>query len=250
MVKCAYSERTQSGGIPVRFDYLKQKRIMLVDDEQELLDLVASILKEEGFTNVQTAKTVNEAIALSEKYCPELAILDVMLPDGSGFDLMKRLKSIADYPVLFLTARGEDEDKFCGFGLGADDYMVKPFLPKELLFRVNAILRRSYKAENPLVKLAASEIDFDRAEVIRGGEHLSLTAKEHDILAALYRNAGRIVTIDALCEAAWGDNPFGYENSLMAHIRRIREKIEASPSHPASLITIKGLGYKLMVEGK
>ena len=232
------------------FDYLKQKRMLIVDDEQELLDMVVSILNEEGFQNIATAKTVKEAITVSENYRPELAILDVMLPDGSGFDLMKHLKSISDYPVLFLTARGEEDDKFHGFGLGADDYIVKPFLPKELLFRMNAILRRSYKDENPLVKLRNSEIDFDRAEVIKNDAHSSLTAKEYDILTALYRNAGRIVTIDALCEAAWGDNPFGYENSLMAHIRRIREKIEANPSCPVSLITIKGLGYKLIVEGR
>lgn len=231
-------------------DYLKEKRILLVDDEQELLDMVVSILNEDGFQNIQTAKTVKEAIVVSETYHPEFAILDVMLPDGDGFNLLERLRSNSDYPVLFLTACGEDDDKFRGFGLGADDYMVKPFLPKELLFRINAILHRSYKGENPLVKLSDSEIDFDRAEVIKNGEHISLTAKEHDILAALYRNAGRIVTIDALCEAAWGDNPFGYENSLMAHIRRIREKIEANPSQPVSLITIKGLGYKLVVEGK
>lgn len=231
-------------------DYLKQKRILLVDDEQELLDMVASILKEDGFQNIRTAKTVTEAVAVSEAYNPEFAILDVMLPDGNGFDLMEQLKSTFDFPVLFLTARGEDDDKFRGFGLGADDYMVKPFLPKELLFRINAILRRSYKDENPLVKLLDSEIDFDRAEVIKSGKHIALTAKEYNILAALYRNAGRIVTIDALCEAAWGDNPFGYENSLMAHIRRIREKIEANPSSPVALITVKGLGYKLIVEGK
>lgn len=234
----------------MNFDYLKQKRILLVDDEQELTDMVVSILNEDGFQNIQTAKTVREAVLISKTNEPELAILDVMLPDGNGFELMEQLKSSSDYPVLFLTARGEDEDKFRGFGLGADDYMVKPFLPKELLYRVNAILRRSYKNENPLVKLSNSEIDFDRAEVIKSGEHIPLTAKEHDILSALYRNAGRIVTIDALCEAAWGDNPFGYENSLMAHIRRIREKIEVNPSQPTSLITMKGLGYKLIVEGK
>ncbi len=234
----------------MNFGYLKQKRILLVDDEQELLDMVVSILNEDGFQNIKTAKTVGEAITVSETFQPELAILDVMLPDGNGFDLMAQLKKSADYPVLFLTARGEDDDKFRGFGLGADDYMIKPFLPKELIFRVSAILRRSYKADNPLAKLHDSEIDFERAEVIKDGEHISLTAKEHDILAALYRNSGRIVTLDALCEAAWGDNPFGYENSLMAHIRRIREKIEANPSQPVSLITVKGLGYKLVVEGK
>ena len=230
--------------------YLKDKRILIVDDEQELLDMVASILKEEGFWNIKTAASVRDAMEAAGAFKPELAILDVMLPDGSGFSLMERLKAQADYPVLFLTARGEADDRLKGFGLGADDYMVKPFLPKELIFRVTAILRRSYKEENPLVKLQGSVIDFSRGEVVKGGEHIPLTAKEHALLTALYRNAGRIVTIDALCEAAWGDNPYGYENSLMAHIRRIREKIEVCPSQPVSLVTVKGLGYKLLVEGK
>ncbi|NBH14057.1 DNA-binding response regulator [Lachnospiraceae bacterium] len=229
-------------------DYLLNKRILLVDDEQELLDMVVSILREAGFCQIATAKTVNDALDLTDKFQPELAVLDVMLPDGNGFSLMKKLKG--GYPILFLTARGEDEDKFKGFGLGADDYIVKPFLPKELLFRIMAILRRSYKDENPLVTLHGSQIDFSRAEVIKDGKNIPMTAKEHDLLAALYRNAGRIVTIDTLCEAAWGDNPFGYENSLMAHIRRIREKIEQNPSQPVSLVTVRGLGYKLIVEGR
>lgn len=230
------------------FEYLKKKRILLVDDEQELLDMVVSILQEEGFQAIRTARCVKEAVTVAEQFCPELAILDVMLPDGNGFSLIEQLKSQADYPVLFLTARGEDEDKFKGFGLGADDYVVKPFLPKELIFRIMAILRRSYKQEHPHVRLCNSEIDFERAEIIKNQEHIALTAKEYELLSVLYRNAGRIVTIDALCEAAWGENPFGYENSLMAHIRRIREKIEVNPSKPVSLITIKGLGYKLIVE--
>ena len=231
-------------------EYLLSKCILLVDDEPELLDMVFSILVEYGFHNVKTAKSVKQALEEAEKFHPDLAILDVMLPDGNGFDLMKRLKKNNDYPVLFLTACGEDDDKLKGFGLGADDYMIKPFLPKELLFRIMAILRRSYRKEDPVVQLHDSRIDFSRAEVIKNEEHIPLTAKEHDLLSALYRNAGRIVTIDALCEAAWGDNPFGYENSLMAHIRRIREKIELNPSQPVSLVTVRGLGYKLIVEGK
>ncbi|MDF2632432.1 MAG: DNA-binding response regulator [Caproiciproducens sp.] len=234
----------------MNFDFLKQKRILLVDDEQALLDMVVSILKEEGYQNISTATNIKKAIETATRINPELAILDVMLPDGNGFSLMEYLKQIGDFPILFLTACGEDEDKFRGFGLGADDYIVKPFLPMELTLRMGAILRRSYKNENPLVNLQASVIDFEKAEVIKNNEVIPLTAKEHDLLLALYRNAGRIVTIDALCEAAWGHNPFGYENSLMAHIRRIREKIEDNPSKPVSLVTIKGLGYKLIVEGK
>ena len=231
-------------------DYLKEKRILLVDDEQELLDMVCSILKEEGYQNLCTASCMKEAMEKAAVVSPELAVLDVMLPDGSGFELFEKLKQMGDFPVLFLTACGEDEDKFRGLGLGADDYMVKPFLPRELILRIGAILRRSYKNEEPQVKLADSVVDFSRAEVRRGSQTIPLTAKEFALLSALYRNAGRIVTIDALCEAAWGDNPFGYENSLMAHIRRIREKIEAEPSHPKSLLTVKGLGYKLLVEGR
>ena len=152
-------------------------------------------------------------------------------------------------PIIMLTARTEEVDAVLGLELGADDYVVKPFLPRELLLKVSAILRRSYKADAPLVRLRDSQIDFERGEAVKEGKHIPLTAKEFAILSALYRNAGKIVTIDMLCEAAWGENPFGYENSLMAHIRRIREKIEENPSKPVSLITIKGLGYKLVTEG-
>lgn len=229
-------------------EYLKKKKILLVDDEKELLCMVESILRREGYTEIRTAENVREALEVCRVWKPDFAVLDVMLPDGDGFFLFSGIRSFSDIPVLFLTARGEDEDKFRGLGMGADDYMVKPFLPKELTLRMGVILRRCYKNENPLVKLKDSSIDFERAEVVKDGERISLTAKEYEILTVLYRNAGKIVTIDRLCEAAWGDNPFGYENSLMAHIRRIREKIEAKPSRPVSLLTVKGLGYKLMVE--
>lgn len=231
------------------YDYLKYKKILIVDDEADLREMVTSILEQDGFKTIKTAGTVAEALKICRDWEPDLAILDVMLPDGNGFSLFEQMRTFTEVPVLFLTARGEDEDKLKGLGLGADDYMVKPFLPKELSLRIGIILRRYYKGEDPIVQLAGSQIDFDRAEVIKENKHFPLTAKEHDILLALYRNAGRIVTIDQLCEAAWGDNPYGYENSLMAHIRRIREKIEANPSKPVSLITVKGLGYKLVLTG-
>ena len=232
------------------FDRWKQKRILVVDDEPGLLQMVVSILNQDGYTQIKTAGTMREALGVCQEWTPELAILDVMLPDGDGFFLFEQIKSFLDIPILFLTARGEDSDRLHGLGLGADDYLVKPFLPKELLLRIGIILRRFYKDEKTVVTLKGSQIDFSRAEVIRGGERIPLTAKEFEILQALYRNAGRIVTIDQLCEAAWGDNPFGYENSLMAHIRRIREKIEEHPSSPVSLLTVRGLGYKLMLADK
>ena len=230
--------------------YLKQKKMLLVDDEKEILVMITDFLREDGYTQIKTAGTAEEALQAAGEWKPDLAVLDVMLADGDGFSLFEQIRKFTAIPVLFLTARGEDEDRIHGLGLGADDYMVKPFLPKELLLRIGIILRRYYRDEDPVVNLAGSRIDFARAEVVKNGEHLPLTAKEHEILSALCRNAGRIVTIDQLCEAAWGENPFGYENSLMAHIRRIREKIEENPSKPVSLITGKGLGYKVILEGK
>ena len=225
--------------------FLHTKKILLVDDEPELRKLVIDILSDDGFSNIIDAGTVKTGLILARQEKPDLAILDVMLPDGDGFSLMKKLRAFTNIPVIFLTAKDEASDKLAGLGLGADDYVVKPFLPQELLLRVHAVLRRCYKADSPLLELEGCTIDFSRAEVNKNGIIVALTAKEHTLLETLSRSEGRIVSIDALCEALWGDNPFGYENSLNAHIRRIREKIETDPSKPVSLITVKGLGYKL-----
>lgn len=225
--------------------FLNNKKIMLVDDEPDLLELVSGILEDDGFSNVVTASTVKDGVFLAKEEKPDLAVLDVMLPDGDGFSLMRQMRKFTDIPIMFLTAKDEAVDKLAGLGLGADDYIVKPFLAQELLLRVYAVLRRCYRDDSDLIKLDGCTIDFSRAEVSKNGEIFTLTAKEHLLLETLARNEGKIVTVDALCEALWGDNPFGYENSLNAHIRRIREKIESDPSKPVSLITIKGLGYKL-----
>lgn len=225
--------------------FLHSKKLLLVDDEPELLKMVSAILKDAGFENIVTAASVKEGVAKTQSEKPDLAILDVMLPDGDGFSLMQQLRSFTDMPVIFLTARDEAADKLAGLGLGADDYIAKPFMPQELLLRTYAVLRRCYKEDTPIIKLEGCIIDFSRAEVNKNGKMIPLTAKEHILLETLARNEGKIVTMDALCEALWGDNPFGYENSLNAHVRRIREKIETDPSKPVSLITVKGLGYKL-----
>ena len=225
--------------------FLHTKKILLVDDEPELRKLVLDILSDDGFSNIIDVGTVQTGLDSARQEKPDLAILDVMLPDGDGFSLMKKLRAFTNIPVIFLTAKDEAADKLAGLGLGADDYVVKPFLPQELLLRVHAVLRRCYKADSPLLELEGCTIDFSRAEVNKNGIIIALTAKEHTLLETLSRSKGRIVSIDALCEALWGDNPFGYENSLNAHIRRIREKIETDPSKPVSLITVKGLGYKL-----
>ena len=236
--------------------YLARKRIMLVDDEPGLLRMLETILSQAGFTDVVALGDPHEALAYCESAAGRgrpmhLFVLDVMMPGMDGFALLSSIRQIGSYaktPAMFLTAKDEPNDRLSGLGLGADDYIPKPFLPQELILRIKAVLRRCYADENPLLELAACRVDLANAEVLReGGESVMLTAKEHEILSVLARNAGRIVTIDAICDACWGTT-FGYENSLMAHIRRLREKIEADPSAPVSLITVKGLGYKL-VEG-
>jgi DNA-binding response OmpR family regulator len=225
--------------------FLHTKKLLLVDDEPELLTMVTAILKDDGFEHIVVAATEKEGVTLAKRETPDLAILDVMLPDGDGFALFQQLRTFTDIPVIFLTAKDEPTDKLAGLGLGADDYIVKPFLPQELLLRIYAVLRRTYKEDVAALRLDGCTVDFSRAEVYKNGERIPLTAMEHKLLETLARNEGRIVTVDTLCEALWGDNPFGYENSLNAHVRRVREKIEVEPSKPVSLVTIKGLGYKL-----
>lgn len=225
--------------------FLHTKKLLLVDDEPELRALVTAILKDDGFEHIVVAATEKEGVTIAKRETPDLAILDVMLPDGDGFALFQQLRAFTDIPVIFLTAKDEPTDKLAGLGLGADDYIVKPFMPQELLLRIYAVLRRTYKEDVAVLRLDGCTVDFSRAEVYKNGERIPLTAMEHKLLETLARNEGRIVTVDTLCEALWGDNPFGYENSLNAHVRRVREKIEVEPSKPVSLVTIKGLGYKL-----
>lgn len=178
-------------------------------------------------------------------------ILDVSLPDGDGFSLMREFRAVSAVPVLFLSARDEDENRLLGLGLGADDYITKPFLPRELMLRLRAVLSRAYfpiilrQTEKPVFRLGETEVDLNSGTVITKSNRLTLTAKEYALLEKLYENRGNIVTGDSLCRVAWGDDLYGYENTLMVHIRRLREKIEPEPSSPRYLLTVRGLGYKL-----
>ena len=224
---------------------MKDYTILLIEDEKNIADFIEKILRSNDY-KVVTASTGGEGLSLIKSRCPDIILLDLGLPDMDGLDVISSVRSWSLCPIIVLSARTTDNDKVSSLDLGADDYISKPFMPQELLLRVYAVLRRTYKEDSPRVFLDGCTIDFSRAEVNKGGEIIPLTAKEHTLLETLARNEGKIVTVDALCEALWGDNPFGYENSLNAHVRRIREKIEADPSKPVSLITIKGLGYKLI----
>ena len=229
---------------------LKNKKILIVDDEKDLLHMMQDILWADGYFHVYTAEDCKEALRIIRQQPIALCILDVNLPDGNGFSLYQDMREFSQAPVIFLTARGEADDKLQGLGLGADDYIVKPFLTGELLLRITALLRRTYakKQETTGFRLSDRTVDFETAEVRCRDTQISLTAKEFILIKKLWENKNRIVTNDALCLAAWGDNYYGYENTLMVHIRRLREKIEANPSKPKHLITARGLGYKLVVE--
>ena len=220
-------------------------KILLVDDDQGLLEMLVSIFRRAGYTYLLTASTGEDALRIREKEQPDMIVLDVMMPDMDGFAVLRAIRRTSRVPVLMLTARGEAEDRIEGLEIGADDYLAKPFLPKELLLRVNAILSRAYPNREEMVKLSGSTVDLASATVWKNGEQLSLTAKEFQLFEKLYQNAGRIVTTGILCETICGEFWQGYESTLSTHIRHLREKIEENPSRPVSLLTVKGLGYRL-----
>ena len=230
-------------------------KILIVDDNAELLALLCEQLRGAGYGKIRTAQSCGDARAAFAAGQPELMILDINLPDGDGFSLFRALRAKADVPALFLSARDADADRLFGLGLGADDYLTKPFLMQELLLRVQHILQRAYRAELSAAKptvlqLGPRSVDLNDAVVsLPDGKTLALTATELALLRKLAENRGHIVTYDALCEAVWGSDYYGCENSLNVHIRHLREKVEEQPSQPVWILTARGLGYKLAKEG-
>lgn len=228
---------------------LHECRILLVDDEAALLRMVGGLLRDEGYRYVDTAADCAGAVRLAAECVYQLVILDIMLPDGDGFSLFEQIrKNGADcVPVIFLSARDEDYARLKGLGIGADDYITKPFLPEELMLRIKAVLRRTYHIDMAGTDTVGSAlIDWGAGVISCAGEDYALTAKEYALLKKLCENRGRILSINVLCNTLWPDGSYGYENSLMVHIRHLREKLETDPSKPEHLLTVRGLGYKLV----
>lgn len=229
-------------------------RILIVDDNKDLLHLLCEQLSGAGYRHIQTAANCAAAKKLFAAEIPELMILDINLPDGDGFSLFRALHAKADVPALFLSARDTDADRLFGLGLGADDYLTKPFLMQELLLRVQHILLRTYRAElartkSKDLKLADRSVDLNDALVtLSNGDTIPLTATKLALLRKLADNRGHIVTYDSLCSAVWGADYYGYENSLGVHIRHLRQKLEQDPNQPRCLLTVRGIGYKLAKE--
>ena len=231
---------------------IQDAKILVVDDNRELRNLIKEELTGAGYRAVRMADSAAAARQAISGELPELVILDINLPDGDGFSLFREIRGRSDIPILFLSARDADSDRLFGLGLGADDYMTKPFLMQELLLRISGILRRAYRGQlqrETALRLGERTVDLSDATVSSAGGTVTLTATERAILQNLLDNRGHIVTYDALCEAVWGGDYYGCENSLNVHIRHLREKVEEQPSQPVWVLTARGLGYKLAKEG-
>ena len=230
---------------------LSECRILLIDDEKKILELNDKLLRDNGFTEVYTATDGSEAENIMSKVQIDLAVLDIMMPGIDGLSLYERWqKKGVGIPVIFLSARDEEASRLRGLGLGADDYVTKPYTPEELLLRIKAVLRRTYRlTENKVVELGRVKIDLSSGIVNRPDGDVELTAKEFLLFSKLNDNRGKIVSLNILLDTLWEDGSYGLENSLMVHVRRLREKIEEDPSKPVYLQTVRGLGYRLNIGG-
>ena len=221
-------------------------RVLVVDDEPMVREVLARYLEKEGFA-VDVAEDGEAALATFETTRPDLVLLDLMLPRIDGLEVLRRMRAQGSIAVIMLTAKGEETDRVVGLELGADDYVTKPFSPREVVARVRAVLRRSAPAAVPrsdVITHGDLEIDVPRRELRRGGAPVKLTRKEFDLLVLLTSNPGRVFTRSELLEDVWDFAWDGDTNTVTVHMRRLREKIEDDPSEPVRLITIWGVGYR------
>jgi DNA-binding response OmpR family regulator len=219
--------------------------VLVVDDEPIVRDVIVRYLKRDGFTTLE-AGDGDRARELIESAEPTLVVLDVMLPGTDGLELCRWIRSRSDLPVIMLTARGEEADRIVGLELGADDYVTKPFSPRELAARVRTVLRRSGTGTAPAERLEFGDVVLDGAsrEVTRGGELVTLTAREFDLLWFMASNPRRVFSRSHLMDRVWGHAPALDTGTVTVHIRRLREKLEADPSRPVHLQTVWGVGYR------
>ncbi|QUG39934.1 response regulator transcription factor [Psychrobacillus sp. INOP01] len=217
--------------------------ILAVDDDMHTLELISIFLSNTGYRVVK-ARNGKEGLALIEKELPDLAIVDVMMPEMDGLTLTKIIREQYDFPILLLTAKGRLEDKEKGYLAGSDDYLVKPFEPKELLFRIRAILRRYDKTSDVNIQVGNMLINRKSFEVQIGEEILVLPLKEFELLSKLASKPNQVFTRDQLIEAVWGIDFEGEEQTLSVHIKRIRERL-AKTQTDVQIKTVRGMGYKL-----
>jgi DNA-binding response OmpR family regulator len=222
---------------------MAQSKVLVVDDDLTVRDVVRRYLELAGH-QVVLAGTGEEALAWAAEHKPDLVVLDLMLPGIDGLEVCRRLRQSSSVPVVMLTARGEEENRIVGLQLGADDYVTKPFSPRELAFRVSSVLRRTGAAlaHGELVD-GDLRLDVAARRATRGGIELSLTTREFDLLVFFLSHPGEVFTREQLLEKVWGWD-FGDQSTVTVHVRRLREKIEATPAKPGRIATVWGVGYR------
>ncbi|MCM1992835.1 response regulator transcription factor [Oceanirhabdus seepicola] len=226
----------------------EKKRILVVDDEDKILEVVEAYLKKKGFM-VTTAKDGETAFNLFKNKKFHLIILDLMMPILSGEEVCSKIRAISDIPIIMLTAKIEEDDKIEGLALGADDYVTKPFSVRELVGRVNALLRRTYRDDSPMAEYLTFnggdlEVDIKRMIVMKKGENVSLTSKEFKVLVALLTSPGQVFTREQLVMKAFGMQYEGFDRNIDTYIKNIRRKIEDNPKVNKYISTVYGVGYK------
>ena len=225
-----------------------ERKLMLVDDNQELLEMIADILRHSGYKNIVKAKCVQEALTVFQMEKPDMAVLDVMLPDGDGFQLFQKLRENSEIPILFLSARDEDRDRLFGLGLGADDYITKPFSLKLILMRIEAVLRRVKEYEEKqkdMIQYRNIQLDSVSHTVYAEGTPVALTNIEYCLLELFLKNQGRVFTRDNLLNQVWGYDFVGDEKTVNIHIMNLRRKLGVD-----LIETIRGVGYRIGKEDK
>ncbi len=221
------------------------KQILIVDDEPQIVRVLKGYLETAGF-QVVTASDGAEAIAAFRHESPDLVVLDLMLPEVDGLDVARAIRRQGDVPIIMLTARVEETDRLIGLELGADDYVTKPFSPREVVARVRAVLRRTERTEPAPRTLKEGDIvlDPDKRQVTVQGRPVELTPTEFDVLAVLMETPGRVFSRMQLLDKVQGYAYEGYERTVDAHVKNLRQKIEEDPKHPRVILTVYGLGYK------
>jgi DNA-binding response OmpR family regulator len=223
----------------------REKRILVVDDDMNVRDVVRRYLEHAGY-RVVVAGDGEQAVALAEQTDPDLVVLDLMLPGMDGYEVCRTLRQRSPVPVVMLTARGEEDDRIAGLQLGADDYIAKPFSPRELVLRVTSVLRRAHvETEAVREELIDAELRMDvtARKASRDGDPLALTTREFDLLEFLITHAGTAFTRAELLSRVWGWD-FGDQSTVTVHVRRLREKVEVVPARPKRIATVWGVGYR------
>ena len=226
------------------------RTILVVDDEPEITDVVRRYLEQDGY-RVTSAADGRAALAAFQREKPHLVLLDLMLPEVDGWEVARQIRAAGSTPIIMLTARGDEVDRLLGLGLGADDYITKPFSPREVVARVRAVLRRtSGETASEVLAVGDLTIDLGRMEVRRGDATIALTGTEFRLLAALARSPGRVFTRLQLIDLVHGHAFEGYERTIDAHIKNLRQKLEPDPHRPRYILTVHGAGYRLAEPGR